>query len=375
MDGFDFPFLPPLVPVDEYVELFKTSKGFVLPHIETMQQIYYGTSGTRAHLGNPEAIKRLTGRIESTNAYDVDMNMELWQRCSNLTLWVMNGLVSLATLVTKPANFLYDPARNLKRVAYLGTSPEKCMTGAKITITHDDGTTSENFGTIPCGLFLALMCMYTMASTPCSSTTIWGRTEPQIKTKLQQYAINNCINIEVSASLEPCIGMLSMTKLVLLSKRVRNFALAISEMVHSPEALTETTKVASKCPSCSRKVSTATPRHMLSPAHEEYDPEDTDLIGDQKLLRVKIATGDFEVYRHIYVCSACNDEDRPLRFNHLSISPSKSSKKRKPTSVVHINTDTAKVLDMVDFLAENYLHDSKRRKLLKRSKKIRDKIA
>ena len=386
LDGFDFPLLPlpfdtpmliPYETVQDFQELYVVPlKGVVLPHYQAMLDILYGTSCTRAHMANVEHVKRMAGRIESVDIYSQKIDMELWRRCSNLTLWVMNALFSLTTLVSRSTTFLYNPARNLKRVAFLGARPEKCMTSAQVTITHDDGTTTQYQGTMPCGLFVALMGMYTIATTAQNQTSIWGRTETRIVEKLQTSARNNCINVRIEHALDHIDDMIPLATLVLLSKRVRSFAVDMSRMVGSPEPLTDTSTVATNCPSCSRKVSTATPRHKLEPTHEEYDPEpnDNELIGEPRLLRVPITDGDrFLVYRHIYVCKDCNDDERPLRFNHLSTAPAKT-RKRKAGHVPRINVETMQTLDTVDYLARTFLPPGKRQKLLQLSKELRDSI-
>ena len=382
MDGFDFfpdfdlvPSLIPIEPTPNYQEVcIVQDKGYVLPHYQAIRDIFYRTSGTRAHLANMEHVQRMTTVQGSVDICAMRIDMELWRRCSNMTLWVMNALFSLTTLVTKPSNFLYDPARNLKRVACLGTRPEKCMTSAHVTVVHDDDTVSNYEGTMPCGLFLAAMGMYTMATTTLDKTNIWGRTERPIASKLHAHASNACVNITVSQPLEPSDMMLPVEIMVLLSKRVRTFALNMAAMVRSPEALADTSSVTSNCPACRRKVSTATPRHKLSPTHEEYDPNEGDLIGEQRLLRVKITDGDsFQVYRHIYICKDCNDDTRPLRFNHLSIAPTRS-RKRKVTTGPRINVDTIKTLETVDYLANTFLPPSKRQKFLTLSSQLREKI-
>ena len=370
--SFPGPHLIPLKPIDVYIDVFAVDgEGFLLPHIREIQQVYLNTSKTRAHLANPETTEFLDGEIISKPIHTLStINYDLWRKGSNMTLAVFNALSSLVTHVTRPFNFLFDPARRLNKIPYLGTTPEKIMCNARVTIQDETGENNVYTGSMPAGMFVVLMTINIMATTPVSTTNIWGSTTEFAQNRIVRHVAKSAKDIFSGISFEPSPAvtspMLPIETMVLLSQRVARMVQVLAELVQTPEPIPPHAQVAQKCPVCSAHVSTATPRSKLMPSDEEFEQDSDEMIGAMRLLKIPIKFNTLETSRHIYICPRCNDDTRPLRFVHLSKNPVKRKREKEPDKrptkrrgAKRLQTAIERKLSVIDFVSSCFLPDEK----------------
>jgi len=386
--------IPCLTPLPASIDIsvfWVEGRGAMLPHIQAVQNAYLNTSGTRQHLGNTAEIPFLEGQIVSKSLYQMDdIDKQLWQQGSNMTLWVVNALCSLAINVTLPRNFLYNPAQQVNLAPYLGSTPDTVFVGVQFSLEDDRQMTKTYSGTMPAGLFLTLKILFTMANTPVSNRNIWGSIEDYaditIARHLCQESKHIASSIKTFERVKGAIDMVSLESMVHLSSHAARFIELLASKVQTPEPIPPNTRLAENCPSCRNRIFTATPRNKLQPSDEEYEPGNDEVIGDMRLIKVPVRIGLLSTFRYIYVCPHCNDREhsktKTLRFTHISINPRKrkresetpttENKKRKGAS--RIQDNIKRKLEKIDLIASFFLKKDERNQLRLKTQSIRQHL-
>ncbi|MBB18789.1 MAG: hypothetical protein CMP20_04895 [Rickettsiales bacterium] len=390
------PFLIP-IPVNVDVKVFWVEgQGAMLPHIQAIQKAYINTSGTREHLGNTSQIPFFEGRIVNKPLYEVEnINKPLWQQGSNMTLWIVNALCSLAVNVTLPLNFLYNPAQHLNLAPYLGSTPETVFVGVEFSLNDDKEKTHRYSGTIPAGLFLALKIMFTMANTPVTTRNIWGSIDDYADSRIAAYLCKEskqiASGIKSFKRVKEAIDMINLETLVHLSNYAARFIELLAKVIQTPEPIPPNAQLAENCPSCRKRVSTATPRNKLQTTDEEYEPGNDEVIGDMRLVKISVGIGSMRTFRYIYICPHCNEracaDINPLRFTRISTKPRRNKRKAEPQAASlqgaskkrkgakRIQNNIERKLDKIDLIASFFLTQDYQAELRNKTQTIRGQLS
>jgi hypothetical protein len=391
----DFPSLMPIpVNIDVKVFLLEDQKA-MLPHIQAVQRAYINTTGTREHLGNTSQIPHFDGRIANKPLYQVEnIDKTLWQQGSNMTLWIVNALCSLVVNVTLPINFLYNPAQHLNLAPYLGSTPETVFVGVEFSLEDDRQKSHRYSGTIPAGLFLTLKIMFTMANTPVTTRSIWGSTDDYTDSRIASYLCKEskqiASGIRTFKRVKEAIDMIHLETLVHLSNYAARFIELLAKVVNSPDPIPPNAQLAENCPSCHKRISTATPRNKLQPTDEEYEPGNDEVIGDMRLVKISVGIGSMRTFRYIYICPHCNEracaDINSLRFTRISTNPRKSKRKAEPQAASlqgvpkkrkgakRIQDNIERKLDKIELIASFFLTQQDQSSLRNKTESIRGQL-